>query len=144
MVNMLADSETDDYGGPRVRSTAFRIFFVAFQAIWLNAVVPGHTRGAITLCGASTATVAATDAATGPRQTACCPTKKPASDPAPAGQKSDHCAVCHFAARVTPPPAFDFTLPALARTSIRVDVLPASADSADLPPAFYGRGPPTA
>jgi hypothetical protein len=127
---------------------AFTFALLAFQAIWLNAVVPGHTRGVVTLCGAGGASPAPAVAASGPKHTACCPTKKPAtdaaSDSAPADQKADHCAVCHFAARVTPPPVFDFTLPALARTSIRVEVVPASADSADLPPAFYGRGPPTA
>jgi hypothetical protein len=118
-----------------MRSRAFRIALLAFQAIWLNAIVPGHTRGVVTLGGATchTSTVA---------QHGCCPSKASSKQPAVPTKPSAQCAVCHFAARITPPPVIDLRPPPLALTSQRVEIIPRSADSADLPPAYYGRGPP--
>ena len=33
----------------------FRILLLAFQAVWLGAIVPGHTRGVVTLPGSEPA-----------------------------------------------------------------------------------------
>src|SRR4051812_47753099 len=102
-----------------MRSRGFCIALLVFQAVWLNAIVPGHTRGVVTLPGMSCD--AGPTVAAGAR---CCPAKGSSKAPAAPADRSAHCAVCYFAARITPPPVIDLTPPPLARTEIRVEVLP--------------------
>jgi len=81
-----------------------------FELVWLNVVIPGHTRGAVTMpCGCSTAT-----------STASCPFCDPAAGNKPAGSHHsptpgdrEHCALCFFAAHLTIPPAVDLWAPRL-------------------------------
>jgi hypothetical protein len=119
-----------------MRSRAFRMALLVFQAIWLNAIVPGHTRGVVTLTGSEQR---GTTMAAGAH---CCPAKGSSKNPAAPAKGSGNCAVCYFAARITPPPVIDLTLPPLMRTEVRVEVLPASADSAPLAATLFERGPP--
>src|SRR5690349_10527637 len=59
--------------------------FILFQAVWLNVVLPGHTRGIVTVDG---------------RSHACCAVSHPSKPHAPAPTPSDasRCAICYFAA----------------------------------------------
>ena len=109
-----------------------------YQAFFLNVVVPGHTRGAITLDGKHAAA----------RCPACC-CCSPAADTdaggthAPSQSDRDNCAICNFAAHVTPAPAIDFVPPPLLELLATLPLLQQPAViSADLSPTYYGRGPP--
>src|SRR4051794_40481762 len=85
-----------------------------FQAIWLNVIVPGHTRGVVALPGADCQACDAA-AASLPTRASCCdssPTRSQRQTPNPSGRAS-RCAVCAFAARLTVPPVIDLTPPAL-------------------------------
>ena len=76
------------------------VSLLVFETFWLTVVVPGHTRGAVTLPGYKAS--AACDEPAG-----CCPRPPKKSDPAaPADpSRAAHCAVCFFAARLTVPVA---------------------------------------
>src|SRR5688572_21391981 len=120
-----------------------RIALLVFQAVWLNAFLPGHERGVVTLGGDPSASCHA------PRKAAashgCCPTSKDddSSNPSERG-RAGRCAVCHFAARLTPPPPVDLvpapTGVAERRPAERVEHLV----SLVFPPVPPIRGPPAA
>lgn len=89
-----------------------KIAFLLFQALWLNVIVPGHQRGVVALPGESCATCEQAQASSDD----CCPMEaksKPQKAPAPKGDPALHCAICYFAARVTPPETIDLTPPPL-------------------------------
>jgi hypothetical protein len=100
-----------------MRSRAFRVAMIVFQAVWLNAILPGHTRGVVTLPGgrddcAACATVVST------ATDRCCLTgnrhDRPTHGKAPISPgRAGRCAICHFAARLTVPPTIDLRPPAL-------------------------------
>ena len=66
---------------------------LAYQFIFLNVILPGHTRGAITLDGKHT----------GCPMCCCCCAKAAdsSSTPVPSQRDRDNCALCSFAARLT-------------------------------------------
>jgi hypothetical protein len=70
---------------------------LAYQFVFLNVVLPGHTRGAITLDGKHTACP----------MCCCCDSGGGGTDPgtgkqpAPSQHDRDNCALCNFAARLT-------------------------------------------
>jgi hypothetical protein len=124
------------------RVKTLRWCFILFQCVWLNAVLPGHTRGVVTLPGTGG------DARASVETHACCagaakmPEKKndaPARKPA-----TGDCAICFFAAHMaTPPPAIDPPAPLGLREILPVHA-PAPARSLDHRFAYLGRGPPLA
>jgi hypothetical protein len=105
---------------------------ILFQLIWLNVILPGHTRGLVTI-GQSC------EAKTG----GCC-SHKPA-DPAskaPTPDQQKRCAVCAFAAALSTPPAIDLSLDFIGIGRPIVLDRPASASALDLPSANRERAPP--
>lgn len=125
-----------------MKSRASRILFVAFQALWLNVIVPGHTRGAVTLGGGA-------DAACGAQAGAhhcCAPAagKGKQSPAAPTPAQQARCAVCAFAARVTPPPTIDLRPPALELLCVRPVTVGECAVPAAPALTYRGRAPPAA
>jgi len=118
-----------------------RIALLIFQALWLNVIVPGHTRGIVTLpgapCsdGACSANAGATDA--------CCLPSGPSKQPAH-NQRASYCAICAFSARLSPPPVIDLTLPPL--SFLRTAPIPAPELQPGVPslPTYDGRAPPMA
>jgi hypothetical protein len=117
-----------------VLSRLGRISLLLFQAIWLNVIIPGHTRGAITLPSSPTAS------------TSCCShgdtTKN--SDPAKPTKDPSRCAICFFAARISLPDTIDLTPPPLALVAILNTPTVESSDFATPPAPFHGRAPPLA
>src|SRR5205823_4516041 len=83
------------------------IALLIFQAVWLNVIVPGHTRGSVALPGS--APYACADSPIAHR---CCHAPAPKDDPPSPGNRGK-CAICFFAARLSTPPAIDATLAAL-------------------------------
>ena len=113
---------------------------LAYQSLFLNVFLPGHTRGAVTLDGRHAA-----------RPSCCCDGGGGSGPPAdgqrrdlPSGRDREQCAVCHFAARVTPPPAFDFRLPPLGLLDRLPPAVPAVATSVDRIRTYLACGPPPA
>src|SRR5688572_1312545 len=90
-----------------------RILVLAFQVVWLGAVVPEHTRGVVTLPGTGGDACCADDAKV--VETSCCaePGEQPKKDSDDPAKRAAHCAICFFALRITTPPPIDFCPPPL-------------------------------
>jgi hypothetical protein len=120
---------------------AVRWCFILFQCVWLNAILPGHTRGVVTLPG--------TQKADARESHACCAGASESDSPdertppqAPTPKQRGGCAVCFFAAHMaTPPPALASPV-ALGLLETLPAHAPATARSVDFPFAYLGRGPP--
>jgi hypothetical protein len=124
--------------------------FLVFQALWLNVILPGHTRGSVTLAGADCESCAA--ALEGPHAVAvavagrCCSTspapRQHQNHPTP--KQKANCAICAFAARVTPPPPVTL-VPSYAGCAIALPTpAPRIVVSLERIPTYYGNGPPPA
>ena len=114
-----------------------------FQALWLNVIVPGHTRGVITLPGFEPAPRQAQASASH----GCCSSPSPSDpsdDPQPGDGRAANCAICFFAARLTLPPAIDLTPAPLTLLEIRNFPRAQALISLDPIPTYLGRGPPLA
>ncbi len=101
-----------------MRSRALRIAILLFQAMWLNVIVPGHTRGVVALPGEQCSNCQSALALI--RAPFCCAARQgvgretPHRSVPPSRDPAQHCAICHFAARLSLPIAVDLTLPPLA------------------------------
>ena len=83
---------------------SLRWAFIFFQCLWLNVVVPGHTRGAFAMPGSKTVGSAV-------ESDSCCATKHARPGTPEKSDKPldrDRCAVCHYALGLTLPPVFSF------------------------------------
>jgi hypothetical protein len=91
--------------GWRRLNKSVAIFLLVFQSVFLNIIVPGHTRGVITLSGKVTVgSIADLGCPFCPQ-----PIRK---DPkkAPTSQDRAQCAICQLAIRITHAPVIDFRL----------------------------------
>ncbi|HEY7120630.1 MAG TPA: DUF2946 family protein [Tepidisphaeraceae bacterium] len=120
-------------------SRSLRILFVAFQAIWLNAVVPGHTRGVVTLPGWSSSCES-----TGEPGRSCCARdgREAGRGKSPTPAQKAHCAICFFAARICPPPVIDLTPSPLELLCTHPPVAHETAVSPGVRLTYFGRAPP--
>jgi hypothetical protein len=76
-----------------------KILFIVWQMAWLNVIVPGHTRGAVTLPSGSGVRVS------------CCSSDGAKSNPtAPTSGQRARCAICYFAAGLSAPTFFSTNL----------------------------------
>jgi hypothetical protein len=107
------------------------------QAFFLNVLVPGHTRGQMTLDGKH-------EPDTGGCSACCC--NKPATPVkergAPSRRDRDQCAVCQFVAGLTSVPVVRLTLPELGLLDLLPVPPPAVVVSLDLIPTYQACGPP--
>ena len=117
-----------------MRGRIGRVALLIFQALWLNVILPGHTRGIITLPGTACA-----DSGSG-----CCAKAKHSEPETPAkpNRRASACAVCFFAARLSTPDVVDLSPPPLGLIAV-IDVpatesIPFTAVSL----GFDSRGPP--
>jgi len=110
-----------------------RVLLLAFEALWLNVVVPGHRRGAVPLPGERCAACSAH---------ATCPSSGGPDRPAPPGDPAAHCAICYFAARLSPPPVVDFTPPKPQLLCAAPVPAPRPRPQVPFLPTYDGRGPP--
>jgi hypothetical protein len=120
-----------------VHSRALRIALLLYLFLWFGIIVPGHRRGVVTLEGKPDDKQAACDC--------CCdchPSQAPASSKTP--PKPTHCAICDFAAHLSLPPVFDFSLAPLGMLT-RLPTPPAEDRFARVVVTPYDdRGPPSA
>lgn len=123
-----------------LRSRALRLAVLAFQAVWLNAVVPGHRRGAVQVPGEACTACQPSQ----PQQ--CCPEMADPSPARPAAPLSKdpaaHCAICYFAAMLSPPPAVECAPPVHRLLEVRNAPLVREWPSLRLIPSYDGRAPP--
>jgi len=120
-----------------VRSRTVRVAALIFQALWLNVVVPGHTRGIIRVPGDACPNCSL--ALSGSSRAGCV---AGGSGKSPAGDPSAHCAICSFAAALAVPPAVDLTPPKLELLDVRPLALAHDCCFARLPIPYDGRAPP--
>jgi hypothetical protein len=115
---------------------ALRVALLLFQALWLNVLLPGHTRGVIVTPG--------TDASQSARD--CCHSNDASGRDVPTDQsrRAAHCAICFFAAHMTLPPVVDFSPPPLGLTDTLVPLTAKSCHLCEFVPTYLGRAPPMA
>jgi hypothetical protein len=82
------------------------IALVVFEALWLNVIIPGHTRGCVTMPCCSGESAASSSC-----PLCAYPEKGPHHSPTPSDR--EHCALCFFAAHLSIPPALDLSTPKL-------------------------------
>jgi len=97
----------DAFGRRRIKKCV-SVFLLIFQGIFLNIVVPGHTRGVITVSGGSSVASLIDLGCPFCSQSCKIDTKK-----APNDKDRSECAICQIAARLTLPLAIDFVPPLL-------------------------------
>ena len=102
------------------------ILLLLFEAVWLNAFLPGHTRGVVTI-GEST----------------CCATKHK-DKKSEQQERAKHCAVCFFAAKLSAGTSLTIELPPPARLDEAPPQHPTVLTSLDRIAVFDSRGPPSA
>jgi hypothetical protein len=116
------------------------IALLIFEAIWLNVIVPGHTRGAVTLPGFEPDPAHAAHS--------CCagsPEKSDGSkDSRPGSDRAAHCAICFFAVRLCVPAAVCLDPGPLELLCSRPDRPAVSIIIPESQPIYLGRGPPRA
>jgi hypothetical protein len=112
----------------------FNLGLLAFQAMWLLLVLPGHTRGAISWTRGASAS------------DACCFVQKgttPAPNNTPTKEQQKNCAVCYYALGLTPPPVLDLYVPDLGLIKI-IPLLPVPMHAEqDHLLTYHACGPPT-
>ena len=118
-----------------MRSRGLRILFLVYVSVWFGAIVPGHTRGIVTMPGGGGDTAASVSSDSG-----CCATHVPSDENKPPAKPA--CAVCYFAAAlmVAPPPTFDF-----AQLGLVGSLAPPVIDRLVFQPThrpYHGRAPP--
>ncbi|MGA3068054.1 MAG: DUF2946 family protein [Tepidisphaeraceae bacterium] len=113
------------------------IFLLIFEGIFLNVIVPGHTRGVVTLSGKCSATSMADLG---------CPfcARQSSSDPkhAPNGKEQSECAICNLAVRLTLPPAIDFVPPLVCTAVVIESPVPGLAPTLGVQYVRHDRAPP--
>ena len=118
-----------------MRGRSFALALLLYQAFFLNVVLPGHTRGLITLDHGGSSDACA----------ACCASKsakKSEVPTSPSPRDQANCAICHFAMRVTPAPAISLDLPKLGLLAVLPFPAPHTVESRAVVHTYLGRAPP--
>jgi hypothetical protein len=122
------------------------IFLLAFQSFWLAVVLPGHTRGVITVPGFKPVATAACHEERDAGAPSCCShtggqrARKAPVDPS----RAAHCAICFFAARLSLPVAIDLRPKPLELAFVQPPPAALEAASVERLPTYLGRAPPRA
>jgi len=114
----------------------FRLILALYVFVWFNVVVPGHTRGIVTVPGSEpNAKSVQTDS--------CCSTgKTPTKDGKPTPDQQKRCGVCFVAATYTVPVIHRFFVDLLELTSIVNDRATSQLLRLRFPTPFWPIGPP--
>ena len=140
---MLQSARPWDYIIPRMLPRSGRIILTALLAIWLNAVVPGHTRGVITVPDGKAQCLTASASAS-----RCCPkTGKPIKqdgrqDEKPTEEEKSRCAVCFFAKGLSNNAGAVLTLAPLGLLQLAPVSALERVDSVERISTYLGRAPP--
>jgi len=85
-----------------VRRRPLHLAVLIFQALWLNVIVPGHTRGIVQLPGSNHCSTV--------NSCPLCANEHPAGSKDAPANRSSNCAICFFAAHLNVPPTIDLSL----------------------------------
>ena len=115
-----------------------------YQFFFFNILLPGHTRGAVTLDGKHHPDVGACCCC-------CCgggdasplDAKAGGSKPAPSQKDRDYCAICNLAVRVMPTPLFTINLRPLTFLKLSAPIPSLQAVSVEAICTYLGRAPPS-
>jgi hypothetical protein len=121
------------------RSRHFRVAMLVFQFVWLNVIVPGHRRGVVALPGGH---CAACEEGAARNSQPTCPSDSKSGRHLP-GDPAAHCAICFFAARLSPAVAYDFTHPPLRLSGFVPQTAIPIVHCPEFSLTYYGRAPPT-
>lgn len=112
---------------------------ILFQFLWLNVIIPGHTRGAITIPDSSSA-----GGETAAADTCCAVPASPADgeDGRPTPDERRRCAVCYLAAGYTIPPVFTIDLAPVGLIACIPLRAAAQVASRHIPLPYFPAGPP--
>jgi hypothetical protein len=123
-------------------SRALRIAILLFEAVWLNIIVPGHTRGIVAFRSGTDDCPICPACAT--RSTCpCCAGKVPAGSPRnPTPVDRSNCAICQFMASLSLPPVYDYRPAAMQPLELLPIPQPPSRMSVTLIDGDHCRGPP--
>ena len=125
-------------------SRSGRIILTALLAVWLNAVVPGHTRGVITVPDGGKGHCATVSTVV----SRCCPkTGKPIKqddprDEKPTDEEKARCAVCFFAKGLSNHAGAVLTSAPLGLLHLAPVRAPGRVESAGRISTYLGRAPP--
>lgn len=108
--------------------------FILFQLLWLNAVVPGHTRGAVTMPGSTPAAAREADS--------CCDESHHGKKQSPTPDQQKRCAVCYFAIGIHLPPVVSFDHLQLGLIGTLPIPPPVTFESTRAILPYHGRAPP--
>lgn len=91
------------------RKPLLNLVCLAWTAVWMGVLAPGHERGVVQLPGGPACAVSATEAPAD-RPHACC--SRPAdTEDAPPADPASNCAVCRLLATLDAPPTIDLSVP---------------------------------
>jgi hypothetical protein len=115
-----------------------RVILSCYVLVWLTFVVPGHTRGKITIPGAQSVSISL-------EQDSCCSVKAPAgkSNHTPTQDERKRCAVCYAIACFMPAPLLVVYSTPLALIELSHDRAAAQVASMSFPSPFWPAAPPT-
>jgi hypothetical protein len=112
------------------RFRPLHIFLLFFEFVFLNVVIPAHTRGSITIDCPECRTVAV------------CPYCKSAPHSQPTPEQQQHCAICNFAMHLMLPPVIDYRPAALRLAELLPVAQPVTFKIFAIPTPYHGRAPP--
>lgn len=112
--------------------------FIFWQMFWLNILIPGHTRGVITMPGGKSSCCAES----AERSSCCSPMGTPAKGKAPTEDQKRRCAICYFAMGYTVATAFVFDLGISSRVIERLETVTPQLRIVEFALPFYPVGPP--
>jgi hypothetical protein len=112
-----------------------RAILAFYVPAWFNVVVPGHTRGVITMPGANEQSCHASS---------CCSSdSSDSSDKKPSPDERRRCAVCYVAASYTFPVVHIFHLAPSELLTVSNVTAHAQVESIDFPAPYWPVGPPS-
>ncbi|HEX3358008.1 MAG TPA: hypothetical protein VHS31_13635 [Tepidisphaeraceae bacterium] len=107
-----------------------RVALLLVEALFFNVIIPGHTRGSIQLPGS-------------PSASCCCESQQSGHRSLPNDKtRTENCAICNFAARLTIPPAIDFAPPPTGLLEILPPPARETIQIASFCAVYFGRAPP--
>jgi hypothetical protein len=119
---------------------AARIALVLHLAVWLNVVIPGHTRGRYTVPGSRSSAERAASACCAQRSTA----RPVERNDQPTPDQRARCAICYFALGLSTPPPIDWEPAPLAALNTLAVPAAVTIDSHPFRHTYFGRAPPAA
>jgi hypothetical protein len=123
--------------GRRWVTKGVSVFLLVFEAIFLNVIVPGHTRGAITLTGKIDCRSLADLGCP-----CCARDENHSKQKGPSRQDRSECAICHLAVRMFTAVPVDFRLGELGLLELIPPPAPEATPVVATLSVHYCRGPP--